>query len=151
MASTSPVPYEQEQSKRPDYKPTIWEKWTLPCLVSRWSFWKHWQLQILTLPPKNNVEVRLDHFWSLLNIFDKGGAIAVPYPRDRRSVSKKVQNSQHFLTTIEGLEQVKLMVMLAVMLVKTLSESEKPHGMKPFLTSPKRKDSEQGKETFQEF
>ena len=43
------------------------------------------------------------------------------------------------------------MVMLAVMLVKTLSESEKPHGMKTFLTSPKRKDSEQGKETFQEF
>ena len=43
------------------------------------------------------------------------------------------------------------MVMLAVMLVKTLSESEKPHGMKTFLTSPKRKDSEKGKETFQEF
>ena len=58
-------------------------------------------------------------------------------------MGKKVQNSQHFLTTIEGLEQVKLMVMLAVMLVKTLSESEKPHGMKPFLTSSKRKDSEQ--------
>lgn len=43
------------------------------------------------------------------------------------------------------------MVMLAVMLVKTLSVSEKPHGMKPFLTSSKRKDSEQGKETFQAF
>ena len=66
-------------------------------------------------------------------------------------MGKKVQNSQHFLTTIEGLEQVKLMVMLAVMLVKTLLESEKPHGMKPFLTSSKRKDSEQGKETFQAF
>ena len=34
--------------------------------------------------------------------------------------------------------------MLAVMLAKTLPESEKPHGMKTFLTSPKRKDSEQG-------
>ena len=37
-------------------------------------------------------------------IFDqsevRGGAIAVPNLRDRRSVGKKVQNSQHFLSKI---------------------------------------------------
>ena len=52
-------------------------------------------------PPKNNnVEARLDHFWSRINKFDQGGAgggaIAVPNPWDRRSVGKKVQNLNTF-------------------------------------------------------
>ena len=46
---------------------------------------------------KNNVEVRLDHFWSRLFNFDqggvRGGTLEVPNPRDGRSVGKKVQNS----------------------------------------------------------
>ena len=40
-------------------------------------------------------------FWSRLNNFDQGGAsggtIVVPNLQGRRSVGKKVQNSQHFL------------------------------------------------------
>ena len=52
-------------------------------------------------PPQKHVEIGLDHFSSRLNNFDQGGAregaIAVPNPRDRRFVGKKVQSSQHFL------------------------------------------------------
>ena len=52
-------------------------------------------------PQKKNVEARLDHFWSRINKFDqggaRGGAIAVPNPRDRRSVGKKVQISILFV------------------------------------------------------
>ena len=47
-------------------------------------------------PKKNNVEVQLDHFWPWLNNFnqdgERGGAIAVPNPQDKISVSKEVQN-----------------------------------------------------------
>ena len=53
-------------------------------------------------PPKNNnVEARLDHFGSRINKFDqggaRGGAIAVPNRRNRRSVGKKVQISILFV------------------------------------------------------
>ena len=47
-------------------------------------------------PKKDNVEVQLDHFWPWLNNFnqdgERGGAIAVPNPQDKTSVSKEVQN-----------------------------------------------------------
>ena len=53
---------------------------------------------------KNNVEVRLDHFWSRLNNFDRGevrgGAIVVSNPRDRHSAGKKEQHTLHFLPKI---------------------------------------------------
>ena len=46
------------------------------------------------------------YFCSRLNNFDqgwtRGGTIAVSNPRDRRSVGKKVQNSQHLLSKIAG-------------------------------------------------
>ena len=55
---------------------------------------------------KNNVDVRLDHFWSQWNNFDQGGAsggaTAVPNPWDKHLVGKKVQNSQHFLSKVVG-------------------------------------------------
>ena len=58
--------------------------------------------------PSKNVDIRLYHFWSRQNNFDqgvaRGGAIAEPYPQDRRSVGKAVQNSQHFLSKIVTLK-----------------------------------------------
>ena len=48
------------------------------------------------LPPKkNNAKVRMDHFWPRLNNIDqgggRGGAIAVPNPRDRHDMGKKIK------------------------------------------------------------
>ena len=83
-----------------------WEKWTLPCPCSfKIKLLK--ELATTNTPPssrkkkkKNNVEVRLHHFWFRLNNFDQGGArggvIAVPNRRDRRSAGKKVRKSHHF-------------------------------------------------------
>jgi len=46
-------------------------------------------------PLKNNAKVRMDHFWPRLNNIDqgggRGGAIAVPNPRDRHAVANKIK------------------------------------------------------------
>ena len=73
-----------------------YEKWTLPCPVSRKRYWKHLKQLKILLPPQSNVDVRLDHLSPWLNNIDqggaKGGAIVEPNQRDRLSVGKKVQN-----------------------------------------------------------
>ena len=81
-----------------------WEKWTLPYPCS-FTIELLKELATTNTPlfqpkKKKNVEVRLHHFWFRLNNFDQGGArggvIAVPNRRDRRSVGKKVRKSHHF-------------------------------------------------------
>ena len=57
-------------------------------------------------PQKKQCWIPLDYSWFWLNNFDqsqeRGGAFALPNPQARRSVWKKVQNSQHFISKIVG-------------------------------------------------
>ena len=58
-------------------------------------------------PPKHNVEVWPEHFCSRLNNIDQGGVgggvTMVPNSQGGRPVSKKVQNSNHFLSKIQAI------------------------------------------------
>ena len=52
-------------------------------------------------PPPFHSKVRLDYYWPWLNNgCDEGRGRTVPNPRASRSVGKKLQNCQHFLSKI---------------------------------------------------
>ena len=74
------------------------------------KLFKHWQLVtklIIPIPLQNKyAEVWLGHFCPWLNNIGQGGTrgevIGVPNLSNRHSVGKKLQNSKHFLSKIEG-------------------------------------------------
>ena len=51
-------------------------------------------------PKKNNVKVWSEYFCSRLNNIDQGGVTMLPNSQSASPVSKKVQNSYHFLSKI---------------------------------------------------
>ena len=51
-------------------------------------------------PQKNNVKVWSEYFCSRLNNIDQGGVTMLPNSQSASPVSKKVQNSYHFLSKI---------------------------------------------------
>ena len=76
------------------------------CLILEYFLLKPGSLK--TLPPphrapppkKNNVKVWSEYFCSRLNNIDQGGVTMLPNSQSASPVSKKVQNSYHFLSKI---------------------------------------------------